>query len=61
MGAYSIEAVIEAWRVGKITPEQAIGQILLIVQVIEARLIEVEKRVRRLPARRHGADPSPAP
>ena len=47
MGIHNIETVIEDWRLEKITTEQAIGKILLVLKELEARVAEVEKRTRR--------------
>jgi hypothetical protein len=46
MGAYSIEELARKWFTHDITPEQAIGQILQIVQEIERRLKELEDKGR---------------
>jgi len=58
MGTYGLDAVIRAWEQEQLTAEQAIGQILLLLQELEERLGAVERRlegsrerVRRL--RRH--------
>lgn len=54
MGTYGLEGVIQAWGRGDLTIEQAIGQILLLLQELEERLRSAEyrweqqrKRVRR--------------
>ena len=44
MGAYSIEELARKWFTHDITPEQAIGQILQIVQEIDRRLKELEDK-----------------
>jgi len=52
MGTYGLEGVISAWERGQLTTEQAIGQILLLLQEIEERIRSVEQRLER--ARRLG-------
>ncbi len=47
MSAYPLEKVIQLWKAGKLTPEQAIGQILLLLQGLQKRLDELERRERR--------------
>ncbi len=52
MSAYPLETVIERWKADKLTVEQAIGQILLLIQERDERLQELEGRlrvVRRVP------------
>lgn len=44
MGTYGLQGVIRAWELGKITTEQAIGQILLLLVEIQERLNEIERR-----------------
>jgi hypothetical protein len=48
MAAYPLETVIQMWRVDQLTPEQAIGQILLLIQERDERLQELEGRVASL-------------
>jgi len=45
MSAYGLNEVILRWKVGKLTVEQAIGQILLLIQERDERLQELEARV----------------
>ena len=45
MGTYGLENVIQAWGRGDLTIEQAIGQILLLLQEFEERLCNVERRL----------------
>jgi len=45
MSIYDVESIIEAWRLEKMTSEQAIGKILLVVKEIDARLCEIERRI----------------
>jgi hypothetical protein len=48
MSAYELDEVIRLWDVGKLTTEQAIGQILLLIQKRDERLRELERRVAAL-------------
>jgi hypothetical protein len=48
MSAYKLDDVIRLWRVGKLTTEQAIGQILQLIQERDKRLQELEGRVSAL-------------
>lgn len=50
MGTYGLNGVIKAWRLDKLTSEQAIGQILLLLKEIEDRLTLMENRVWDRPA-----------
>ena len=45
MGTYGLEEVIHRWARGDLTVEQIIGQILLLLQAIEERLREVERKL----------------
>ena len=45
MGTYSLDEVIKRWRMGEITTEQAIGQILLLLQNLARRVNHLEKRL----------------
>ena len=47
MSAYPLETIIHKWEKGKLTAEQAIGQILLVIQQMQERLSELESRVFR--------------
>jgi hypothetical protein len=42
MGTYSLEALIRKWGLSELTTEQAIGQILLILQGLIRRVEELE-------------------
>jgi hypothetical protein len=42
---YGIEGVLERWEVSRLTTEQAIGQILLLVRKLDKRVQELEERV----------------
>jgi len=44
MGTYGLQGVIRAWELGKLTSEQAIGQILLLLVEVHERLNELERR-----------------
>ncbi len=44
VSAYKLEKVIHLWDVGKLTQEQAIGQILLLLKELHERLGELERR-----------------
>ncbi len=45
MGTRGLESVIQAWSREDLTIEQAIGQILLLLQELEERLRRVEQRL----------------
>ena len=71
MGTYGLDGVITAWEQGKLTTEQAVGQILLLLQELEQRVKSAERRLersgerlrryhrtgRRDVSRPHGGDP----
>jgi hypothetical protein len=44
MGTYSLETLIRKWGLSELTTEQAIGQILLILQGLIRRVEELEGR-----------------
>ena len=44
MGTYSLETLIRKWGLGELTTEQAIGQILLILQEWIRRVEALEER-----------------
>ena len=48
MSTYGLKGVIERWAAGKLTNEQAIGQMLQLMEVMELRLNELERRQRAL-------------
>ena len=48
MGTYTLEHIIQEWGKSKLTEEQVIGQILLIIQGIHKQLALVEGRLARL-------------
>lgn len=43
MGTYGLAGVIRAWELGKISSEQAIEQILLLLLDLHNRLTELER------------------
>ena len=45
MGTYGLEGVLSAWKIGKLTTEQAVGQILQLLLEFDARLAELERQV----------------
>jgi hypothetical protein len=47
MGTYGLEGVIRAWEREQLTSEQAIGQILLLLQELEERMHRIERRLER--------------
>ncbi len=52
MGTYPLEFVIREWGKGNLTIEQVLGQVLLLLQQLEARICELERRQQE--ARRRG-------
>ena len=48
MGTYPLETIIREWGREKLTTEQVVGQILLILQEIYKRLSEIEARLAAL-------------
>ena len=48
MGTYSLDHIVQEWGKGKLTEEQVVGQILLIIQGIQKQLALVENRLGRL-------------
>jgi len=44
MGTYSLETLIRKWGLSELTAEQAIGQILLILQKLVRRVEALEER-----------------
>jgi hypothetical protein len=45
MGSYTLEEVVRRWSRGKLTTEQVIGQLLLIVQSLAQRVGRLEREV----------------
>ncbi len=50
MGTYGLEGVLRLWAAGKLSNEQAIGQMLQLLEIMEQRLNELERRQRALRA-----------
>ena len=44
MSTYGLKRVIQMWSVDKLTAEQAIGQMLLLLQEMDERIKELEGR-----------------
>jgi len=44
MGTYPLEFIIREWGKGNLTIEQVLGQMLLLLQQLEARVRELERR-----------------
>ncbi len=44
MGTYGLEGVMIRWKAGKLSNEQAIGQILQLLELVELRLKDLERR-----------------
>jgi len=53
VGTYGLEGVVRAWEREQLTTEQAVGQILLLLQEIEERIRRVEYRLERYAERIH--------
>ena len=47
MGTYPLETIIREWKNGKLTTEQAVGQVLLLIQEMQKRVAELESRLFR--------------
>ncbi len=45
MSAYDMDSLLNKWERGTITTEQAIGQILLLIQGVSQRVGDLEKRM----------------
>lgn len=45
MGTYSLDEIIKRWRQGELTAEQAIGQILQMIQSLSQRVGNLENRL----------------
>jgi len=54
MGTYQLDDLIAKWKLAELTPEQAIGQVLLFLQRIVERLEVVERQAtqQQRPARK---------
>ncbi len=51
MGTYGLEQVIKMWEVGRLTSEQAIGQILQLIREDRERMNELERRLKKAEGR----------
>ena len=47
VGTYPLETIIREWKNGKLTTEQAVGQILLLIQEMKERMADIEARLFR--------------
>jgi len=45
MSAYTMDEIMRRWRLGELTAEQAIGQILQLIQTLSKRVSVLEQRV----------------
>jgi hypothetical protein len=43
---YGLKGVLSMWKAGQLTSEQAIGQILQLLEIVELRLNDLERRQR---------------
>jgi flagellar biosynthesis chaperone FliJ len=48
MGKYKLENLLDLWEAEKVTPEQAIGQIIQHLLELRGQLYEAENRLREL-------------
>jgi hypothetical protein len=48
MNVEDLETVIELWRVERVTEQQAIGKILLLLREVKEQVKEIEERLRKL-------------
>ena len=60
MGTYGLENVIRMWDVGKLTSEQAIGQLLQLIREDRERMNEIERRLKKAEGRDHTPQARPA-
>lgn len=59
MGMYSLDELVHRWQINELTAEQAIGQMLLLLQELDARVQELERAQPKRPAvRKSTARPS---
>jgi hypothetical protein len=54
MSAYDMDSILNKWERGTITTEQAIGQILLLIQGLSQRVGNLEKHLARTRSGREG-------
>jgi len=57
MGVYALDVLVSKWAKGELSPEQAIGQILLAMQELSGRLAQLEERVARWTRAKPGVSP----
>ncbi len=48
MSTYGLDEVIQRWEREGLTVEQAVGQILLLLQIVEQRLRDLERKLSAL-------------
>ncbi len=61
MAAYSLDTLLHRWALHQITSEQAIGQMLLILQDLEPRILRLEQSVNAPPTPPQTPQPAAAP
>lgn len=44
MSAYSLDIVLQKWERGDLTTEQAVGQIILLLQLLNERVGQLERQ-----------------
>ena len=54
MSTYPIDELLHLWKVGKLTPEQAIGHLLQHVEALTKQLVDHERRLRQCEQRPTG-------
>lgn len=47
MGVYGLDEVIKRWEKGELTADQAIGQVLQLIQNLSRRMGDLEQRLER--------------
>ena len=45
MSAYELETVLKKWKRGDLTSEQAVGQVLLLLEALSVRVGNLEKKM----------------
>ena len=45
MGAYELDAILKKWERGELTAEQAIGQVLQLLQELAERVGQLERKI----------------
>ncbi len=61
MAAYSLDSLLQRWSLGQLTSEQAIGQILQVLQDLEPRVKRLERAAPSASTRRSSAASPDAP